>query len=126
MKNAIRSLLTLILVLSLVFSATSCDLVNGLGDDVKSFVGSIVDKITGSTDNNNDGDATGEPEDTENGDEVGKRLPIRNLILSLSPNRSPSLSRAVYSIFLTRRILSRPTRTLTSIRTSFTPTTPPL
>ncbi|MBQ7389494.1 MAG: hypothetical protein IJW02_00155 [Clostridia bacterium] len=75
MKNAIRSLLTLILVLSLVFSATSCELVNGLGDDVKGFVGSIVDKITGSTDNNNDGDATGEPEDTENGDEGGEETP---------------------------------------------------
>ena len=47
MKKAIRSLLTLVLVLSLILGATSCEVVDRLGIDVEGFISSITNKNDG-------------------------------------------------------------------------------
>ena len=49
MKNTFRILITLLLALSLIFSATSCDVLEELGIDAESILGSGANEQGGET-----------------------------------------------------------------------------
>ena len=79
MKNTFRILITLLLALSLIFSATSCDVLEELGIDAESILGSGANEQGGETEKNPEevpGDNPGEDDPGTDGGNGGTEVRI--------------------------------------------------